>query len=47
MYGQPADKALLDALHEAGAERVIVRPEWVETDDEMCAQLEKIAAAVL
>ncbi|MEC8172560.1 MAG: TIGR03619 family F420-dependent LLM class oxidoreductase [Pseudomonadota bacterium] len=47
VYGQPADKALLDALHEAGAERVIVRPEWVETDDEMCAQLEKIAAAVL
>ena len=46
VYGQPADKALLDALHEAGAERVIVRPEWVETDDEMCAQLEKIAAAV-
>ena len=47
VYGQPADKALLDDLHEAGAERVIVRPEWVETDDEMCAQLEKIAVAVL
>ena len=47
VYGQPADKDLLDALHEAGAERVIVRPEWVETDDEMCAQLEKIAVAVL
>ena len=47
VYGQPADKALLDALHEAGAERVTMRPEWVETDNEMCAQLEKTAAAVL
>ena len=47
IYGQPADKHLIQELHDAGAERVIVRPDWVETDAEMCDQLERMAEAVL
>ncbi len=47
IYGQPADKQLIQELHDAGAERVIVRPDWVETDAEMCDQLERMAEALL
>ena len=47
IYGQPADKHLIQELHDAGAERVIVRPNWVETDAEMCDQLERMAEVVL
>ena len=47
IYGQPADKHLIQELHDAGAERVIVRPDWVETDAEMCDQLERMAEGVL
>lgn len=47
VYGQPADRDLVARLHEAGANRVIVRPAAVTTEAEMGAQLEQIAAAVL
>ena len=47
VYGQPADRELIRSLLDAGADRVVVRPELVETEAEMGAQLENIAAAVM
>lgn len=47
VYGQPADRDLIARLHEAGANRVIVRPDAVKTEAQMGAQLEQIAGAVL
>ena len=47
VHGQPADRGLITRLHEAGATRVIVRPDPVKTDAEMAAQLARIAEAVL
>jgi alkanesulfonate monooxygenase SsuD/methylene tetrahydromethanopterin reductase-like flavin-dependent oxidoreductase (luciferase family) len=47
VYGQEPDRANLRSLLDAGAERVVVRPEYVETEAEMGAQLERIAEAVL
>ena len=46
VFGQPADRALIDALFAAGADRVMIR---VETADEEAtyAQLERIAEGVL
>ena len=46
VFGQPADRALTDALFAAGADRVMIR---VETADEEAtyAQLDEIAEAVL
>ena len=46
VFGQPADRALTDALFAAGADRVMIR---VETADEEAtyAQLERIAEGVL
>jgi probable F420-dependent oxidoreductase len=47
VYGQEPDRALFRSLFDAGANRVVVRPEYVETEAEMGAQLERIAEAVL
>jgi probable F420-dependent oxidoreductase len=47
VYGQPADRDLIRRLHDAGATRVVVRPEAVKTDGEMAAQLARIAESVL
>jgi probable F420-dependent oxidoreductase len=47
VHGQPADRDLIDRLHDAGATRVIVRPTPVKTDAEMATQLARIAEAVL
>jgi probable F420-dependent oxidoreductase len=47
VYGQEPDRALVRSLLDAGANRVIVRPSHVETEEEMGRQLEDIAAAVL
>ena len=47
VYGQPADRDLLRRLHDAGANRVIVRPDAVKTEAEMGAQLSRIAEALL
>ena len=47
VYGQPADRDLIKRLRDAGAARVIVRPDAVKTDGEMAAQLARIAEAVL
>ena len=45
--GQPADLDLIKAYHETGADRVIVRPDFQESEEEMSAELERIAEAVL
>jgi probable F420-dependent oxidoreductase len=47
IYGQAIDKQLIQDLHNAGAERVVIRPNWVESDAEMCKQLECAAEVVL
>ena len=47
VYGQPADRDLIRRLHDAGANRVVVRPPTVKTEAEMGAELEKIAEVVL
>ena len=46
VYGQEPDRALVRSLFDAGADRVVVRPKHVETEAEMGAQLEAMAAAV-
>jgi alkanesulfonate monooxygenase SsuD/methylene tetrahydromethanopterin reductase-like flavin-dependent oxidoreductase (luciferase family) len=47
VYGQPADRDLIKRLIEAGANRVVVRPESVKTESEMGAELTRIAETVL
>jgi probable F420-dependent oxidoreductase len=46
VYGQEPDRALIRSLIDAGADRVVIRPQHVETEVEMGAQLEKIAKEV-
>ena len=47
VYGQPADAAVARSFLDAGADRVVVRPEWTDDEDKMAAELERIADAVL
>ena len=48
VYGQAADRDLIRALHEAGANRVVVqRPEATDSEEAMSAELERIAEAVI
>lgn len=47
VYGQAPDRTLVQSLLSAGADRVVVRPEHVNTEAEMGAQLERMAEAVL
>jgi probable F420-dependent oxidoreductase len=47
IYGQLPDRAVVQSFIDAGADRVVVRPEHVETEAEMGAQLERMANAVL
>ncbi len=47
VYGQPADASVVNSFLDAGANRVIVRPEWTEDEDKMSAELERVADAVL
>jgi probable F420-dependent oxidoreductase len=47
VHGQPADRDLIRQLHDAGADRVIVRPAAVKTEQEMAAEITRIADAVL
>ncbi len=46
VYGQEPNRDLVQGLLAAGANRVVLRPNHVETEAEMGAQLEKMAAAV-
>ena len=47
VFGQLPDRDLIRRYLDAGATRVIVRPESAKTDAEMAAQLTRIAEAVL
>ena len=47
VYGQEPDLELFKALFKAGADRVVVRPEYVETENEMASQLERIAKILM
>jgi alkanesulfonate monooxygenase SsuD/methylene tetrahydromethanopterin reductase-like flavin-dependent oxidoreductase (luciferase family) len=47
VHGQPPDRELIKRLVDAGATRVLVRPNPVKTDAEMAAQLTRIAETVL
>jgi alkanesulfonate monooxygenase SsuD/methylene tetrahydromethanopterin reductase-like flavin-dependent oxidoreductase (luciferase family) len=47
VHGQPGDRDLVQRFHDAGANRVIVRPASVKTEAEMGAELTRIAEAVL
>jgi alkanesulfonate monooxygenase SsuD/methylene tetrahydromethanopterin reductase-like flavin-dependent oxidoreductase (luciferase family) len=47
VYGQDADRGALQSLFDAGADRVVVRPDFVETEEEMGEQLERMAEAVI
>ena len=47
VHGQPSDRDLITRLLDAGATRVLVRPNAVKTDAEMAEQLTRIAEMVL
>jgi probable F420-dependent oxidoreductase len=47
VHGQPADRDVLRRFHDAGANRVIVRPPVVKTESEMGTELSRMADAVL
>ena len=47
VYGQLPEHDVVHSLLSAGADRVVVRPEHVETEKEMGEQLERMAEAVL
>ena len=47
VYGQEPNRTLVHSLLSAGADRVVVRPEHVNTEAEMGEQLERMAEAVL
>jgi probable F420-dependent oxidoreductase len=47
VYGQPPDRTVVQSFLNAGADRVVVRPEYVETEAAMGEQLERMAEAVL
>ena len=46
-YGQNPDRTLIRSLFDAGADRVVGRPEHVDTESEMGQQLENIANEVM
>lgn len=47
VYGQEPDRTLVRSLLDAGADRVVVRPQHVETEAEMREQLQRMADAAL
>ena len=47
VYGQPPDGDAVRSYLDAGADRVVVRPEHVANEYEMGRQLERMAEAVL
>jgi probable F420-dependent oxidoreductase len=47
VYGQLPDRAMVQPFLNAGADRVVVRPDHVDTEAEMSQQLERMAEAVL
>ena len=47
IYGQSPDKQLITDFINAGADRVVVSPQYYETEEEMTKELESIADSVL
>jgi probable F420-dependent oxidoreductase len=47
VYGQLPDRSVVQSFLNAGADRVVVRPEYVDTEAKMGEQLERMAEAVL
>jgi len=47
VYGQVPDRDAFRSLFDAGADRVVVRLDWVETEAEMATQLERLAENLL
>ena len=47
VFGQSADLDLLRSFQDAGADRVVVRPEYWATEAEMETEIERIAEAVI
>jgi alkanesulfonate monooxygenase SsuD/methylene tetrahydromethanopterin reductase-like flavin-dependent oxidoreductase (luciferase family) len=47
VYGQPADRELVQSYLSAGANRVVVRPEVGGSNEEIGQELERMAEAVL
>jgi alkanesulfonate monooxygenase SsuD/methylene tetrahydromethanopterin reductase-like flavin-dependent oxidoreductase (luciferase family) len=47
VYGEPPDPRVVADFVQAGADRVVVRPERVDGEEAMSNQLERMAAAVL
>ena len=47
VYGQPADRDVVQSYLNAGADRVVVRPDHVANEYEMGKQLERMAEAVV
>ena len=47
IYGQPPEREVIEGYATASADRVVVRPQHVETEEAMDAQLQQMAEAVL
>ena len=47
VYGQEPDRALIQSFMDAGANRVVIRPEFCDTEEDMGRELERIAEAVI
>ena len=47
VYGQEADRDLVQSFLNAGADRVVVRPNTFDTEEEMGRELERMAEAVI
>ena len=47
VYGQEPDRTLVQSLLDAGANRVVIRPEFCDTEEAMGEELERIAEAVI
>ena len=47
VYGQPQDINIVQPLLDAGASRAVIKLEHVETEAEMLAQMEQVAAKML
>jgi probable F420-dependent oxidoreductase len=47
VHGQPADRELIRRFHDAGATRVIVRPATTRSEEDMVAELTRIAETLI
>ena len=47
VYGQEPDRALIQSFLDAGANRVVIRPEFCDNEEDMGRELERIADVVI